>query len=290
MRNTALVLELLAVGPLAGGAVTFLRASDGGLAVTPLLNNSPVLGLVVGVFVILAAAAVGMIDTRYFGPRSGIVGAGIVFAWASLYSGRVDDLLRTTAPSQVTIMLAIEGVLAAVVMVLLTHRLTLVRWAESPPDNSTASRRSMVPRGLFTPGALACVAAAAVAGGFMAWLVTFHAAKGQAVFGASAAGIAAGALAAIVSANTTAGRKDPPVDPVLTAMLGMGVLAMVSPVTISMLHSDPLASIRTGSLFRLGLLNSFDWMAGAMIGIPIGLGWAGAHTHSPARQAPSSAV
>ena len=62
-----------------------------------------------------------------------------------------------------------------------------------------------------------------------------------------------------------------------TTILAIMIIAAVSPVIAGVMHGGGLASVvYSGDVLPLARPLSLQWAAGAMIGSPIGIGWAGA--------------
>ncbi len=276
-RNIALVVQIFAIGPLVGSLLMFLRATDGGPGVTPLLNSTPVVGAIIGAAILLAACVVGLIDAKLFGTRSGLAGAGVILAWGAWHTARTEDLLRVYPRSQIVSRGVFEALIAAIVIVWLVN--TMARMAMASAEGSG---NAPIPQtglaALTRPHVLLAAFASLVAAGVVGWLVAFHGAKGQTLFAGAMGGIAAGAASAIVSAGAdhSSASDHRPVDPVLPAVLGMAVLGVLTPLSMLVFHASPFVANLPGG-FRLAQMHAFDWAQGALIGIPVGLGWAGAH-------------
>jgi hypothetical protein len=277
IRNIAVTLQLILLGPLVGGLLTMLRAGDGGTSISPLLSSSPAMGFILLVVVCVLSVIIGLVDGRVFGVRSGMRGMGIILGWAAIHTGRTEDILRINAPLMVSIKFAVEALILSIGVVwfvrqlaVMTDRAERLASPEKGPELAVAS---------IARGASLMAAGAACIGGLVAaWFAAFHGAKGQTLFAGMVGGIAAGAFAAIVSAGSESKSGERTVDPVISACLGMALASVVAPFSIAFLSGpDPLASALAGKLFRLGHLNGLDWAAGALVGIPVGLGWAGAH-------------
>lgn len=288
VRNVVLVIELFAIGPLLGNLLTFLRSTDGGPAITPLLNSTPLTGLLIGLVVLAGAALVGVVDARIFGARSGLGGAGIMFGWAALHTGRTEDLLRVYSSTDLIPRLCAEGIVCGLALLWIVRRIIV----QAPPAHDPGSQGSAgdpIEAGwssLIRPSSLVAALAAMVGAGVAAWLVAFHGSKGQTIFATFIGGIAAGAASAVVSAGGDSKDAKRPVDPVLSACLGMVILGILAPLTLLVLKSSAPSAAFSGELFRRSLaqIHAFDWAAGALLGIPVGLGWAGAHAQAPSRE------
>ncbi|MCC6427592.1 MAG: hypothetical protein IT435_12320 [Phycisphaerales bacterium] len=302
-RNITLFAQLLAIGPLAAAALTFLRATDGGPVISPLINSTPLLGAIIAIAIIVIAAITGILDARFFGPRSGLAGAGLILLWASWRTGETGLLLTSSAKAPA--MLAIEGALIGILTLLVIERIAIQAVHHASPSTSGSPAPLNPPdadaldalrfHALLRPSSLVAILAAILSGGLAAWLIAFHGAKGQTLFAAILAGIAAGAAAAIVSAGSggsarPGNAKAGPADPVLSASAAMAILGILAPLAATIIHKGNLANaILTGNLFNPSHLGAFDWAAGALLGVPVGLGWAGAHAQGPeTHSAPAS--
>lgn len=288
IRNIVLTLQLILLGPLVGGLLTMLRAGDGGSATTPLLSSTPALGLILLVVVCVLSVIIGLVDGRVFGVRSGMGGMGIILGWAAFNTGRTEDLLRINAPMTVSIKLAVEALIISIAVVWFVRQLAVM--TERAEQTATPQKGpELAVASIARAPSLMAAGAACVGGLVAAWFVAFHGAKGQTMFAGMVGGIAAGAFAAIISAGSESKSGERTVDPVISACLGMALASIAAPFSIAFLSgSDPLASALAGKLFRLGHLNGLDWAAGALVGIPVGLGWAGAHAQHATSEAVTS--
>lgn len=283
IRNIVLAVELLLLGPLVGKLLTLLHAPDGGHAVTPLLSGSPALGIVLLVVVLFLASIVGILDGRAFGVRSGMAGMGCILGWAAFNTGKIEDILRDAAPLTISIKLAVEGLIISVAAVLFVRQLAMM--SERDGQHGTGPGPELAISSLVRAPSLLAAGAACVGGLVGAWFVAFHGAKGQTLFAGLIGGIVAGGMAAVISAGSESKSGARTVDPVISACMGLGLASVVAPFSIAFLSgSDPLASALAGKMFPLGHLSGLDWAAGALVGIPIGLGWAGAHTAQDPKQ------
>jgi hypothetical protein len=113
-------------------------------------------------------------------------------------------------------------------------------------------------------------AVAAVAAGLAVFLIAVSGVKGQ-----TFAAALIGALAAGAAAQTVASSKNFHVTPV-TPILAIALVALAGPIIASVLHGPRLIdAVYAGNVFALARPLSLDWAAGSVIGVPIGLGWAG---------------
>ncbi|MCA9310745.1 MAG: hypothetical protein KDA21_06035 [Phycisphaerales bacterium] len=242
---------ILIVGPVIGWMLSGLVAPDGGSGHTLMVSGTPVLGLALGVVAILIATLFGLITLRLSTLRLALFNMGVILAWAAWSTGRLNEVVRHTADAGVMNKLAIEALVLSVataVGVWLVIR--------------TGGRHTAEERGRRldsrTPAAMLT---ALIAGGAAAFVVARSDAVGQTFFAAAAAGFAAVTLARIIA------HECPLVPLVATACL----LGVVSPVAAGVLSGSGLrADVYSGEILALGRIMPFDWIAGILIGAPIG--------------------
>jgi len=280
LRWTLLLGALFALGPIAGHLVNTLHAADGGADATPLVSTSPVRGVFIAAVVMLLALAVGVTGGRIFGPRLGLRTAGFVLAWAAWLTGTVDAILRQSQSRAPMWTLALEGlivgVMALVVFVLVValarphNEHEQAEFAMTGKDPLTTVTRDL--RKLASTGALVGLVGAIIAGGIVAWIIAFEPLKGQTVMAAFFGGIAAAAVGRL--AASMVGQDAP----VMVYFIAIVVLAIASPASAALVHSSGdqlLDASYAGTMFALGHILPLDWLAGGMLGVPIGLAWVG---------------
>lgn len=257
----------LALGPIVASLVEGLRASDGGPDVTMLFNTSPaigVIGVLVGVFL---AAGLGAATARALSVRMGLFAAGTVLAWQAWQLGAVAGLLRSARSAAPLWTMVVEGALMIVFGVVIAA--VVVRCAgKEDPDRDVAS--------VSGEQSLRGAAAVIVVGGLLAWIVAREGLKGQTI---AAAGVAA--IGGVTVARLTAPRAHP-----VALIAGLLALAMVSPAIGALLSGGSvLEAMYAGSLFPLALISPLDWVAGALLGTPIGLAWSASMIEKRVEQA-----
>ncbi len=271
LRWIIYLAAVLAAGPLAGLATAWLRAPDGGSDATPLASSSPVLGLAAGLGAVLLAMVVGLVAGRLVGIKAGMSAAGLVLAWAAWRTGTIDHIIRGAGSGRVLWRLAIEGVLfgaAGVAVALLLSRLGTPDHHDEhgrdakPGDGHEPRRFSLDPKLLAGP-----VAAGLVAGGVAAWLIAQTPLKGQAVAAAIIGAIAAAAAGRLVDYRAA----------LPTLAIPIALLAVLGPLSGMVMGASPdvLVAGRNGALFPLANILPLDWIAGGLLGIPLGVAWAG---------------
>ncbi len=156
--------------------------------------------------------------------------------------------------------LAAEGLLLGAVSVAMVYAL----WAVVP--------RSMHPKSgprqeqAFRNPALAmAIPIAVVAGGIAAAFIAGSPLKGQAVAAAVVGGIAAGAAIRLFDLHT----------PVPAMFVAIAALATLGPLSgVVMAGSGVVSATYRGTLFPLAWILPLDWIAGGLLGIPLGVAWA----------------
>lgn len=281
LRWSAILVSLLAVGPVAGLLVGALRGPGGARHTSPLLSLPLGTGLANAGAAFGLAAGIGLLAARFFGSRTGMTCAGLVLAWAAWATGPLDAVLAPCRSGgevrAVLIRLSVEGVVLGALGVALAaglFRLGKSADAKLNEHGPGPGRRSDGDAGVI----LLSTFAAAATGAIVVWWVAFQPLKGQVVFGGLA-----GAIAAAAVAHLTAPHLPPRVGG-LAAFAALAILASAGP--ISALVFGPAASGRAaaaGTMSHLAFLTGFDWCAGAFLGVPIGLGWSSSmvEKHAP---------
>jgi hypothetical protein len=269
---------LFLVGPLVGTLSGDLRGSDGGPQATLLTSASLMMGLFAGLAGLAAAQVLAVIGSRAADVKTGLLGAGLVLAWAAWRGGSPAAVLLRDPSVSTLLTLALEGGLVgagALLIVQVAHR------AASPAEQkSEAALRSSAALVAMGVGALASLAVAHV--------IVFGPLRGQALFGAILAGVAAGAIGRLASSamsETPAPRVAIYSGMVLAAILGP-LVALVAPGGSS---GALVGSVTADGLPGPVLIAPLEWAAGMLIGVPIGLNWAQASMHKSAPAASARA-
>lgn len=288
---------LFVVGPVAGLCTVGLRSADGSGAVTPILAASPVSGLLAGLAAMLLAAVVGVVGAWFNSFKTGLFSAGLTLAWAAWGTGTIDGIMRRTQSAGSLWRLSAEGLIfgaCAVAIALLLLRVEQIRtdrrsrgaqkewseqnrsWASVDPAATpaaspalTAEERSRRLASMAIGFALVIAVAVPVV-----WAVATEALKGQVI----AAAIAAAAL------GTAAGRSWAFKSPIVVFVAAIALLAAVSPAVATLWHGTEPTLVKAslaGTLFPLARLVPLDWIAGAFIGVPLGISLAGSLSEMP---------
>jgi hypothetical protein len=115
---------------------------------------------------------------------------------------------------------------------------------------------------------LAVVAAAAGMVAFC-WVFVQTPLRLQALVGGACAAIGAGAIATMI-AMQVGGRMT-----TLAPILGILLIGLVAPIAGQVLANGGLGhAARSGTLTPIASLQPLDWAAAAMLGVPVGIGWA----------------
>lgn len=264
---------LVVLGPLAARLTGGLRDASGGPATTLLVNATPGPALLAGVAALTLAAGSGLLGGWAFSMGTGLTCAGLVLAWARWGLGTLDAIVRRAGDGSDLVLLAVEG-LAVGLLALGIGALIVGASNRRQPDGgkgrglllldaeSGANRRNAT---------IAGVLAGAAAGALVTWLCAVTELRGQTLLAVVIGGIGAGA-ASHLAGNSLRTSLSP-----LPAMAGLALVAGVSPLIAKGMHGDAmLAAVYGGKVLPLVRPVSLDWAAGALLGVPIGMGWAGA--------------
>jgi hypothetical protein len=189
-----------------------------------------------------------------------------MFVWAAWRLGTTEEIIRIAGGGGPLANLAIEGAVIAIAGAAIGLAIQALGKKPHPEGIWLAARDDSTK---IVPTLASIVAAAALAGGLAGWFVAAAPLKGQAVFAAICAGIAAGGAAQVVGTLYAA---RPSIVAVFCAVV---ICAAGGPLIALVLGgSRVLSDAQAGKMFALARPMSFDWLAGAFLGIPIGLSWA----------------
>lgn len=253
-------IAVLAVGPIAGWAVSAHRGVDGSVHATMLVGANPMVGVLGHAGAIVLAAALGLVTARVINGRFGLFATGAVLAWGAARSGRIEAVLGVQPTNSTLTTLAIEGALLAAAAGAVAWLICRDTEHEDPAKHEKA----------LSAETLLGMTAALVAGGIGAWLAARDDLKGQTIGAAWVAG-ALGATLARVLAHRAPG---------WAVVAGVCLCAVVGPILGLMAGAVPaLAGMYNGSisssLASLARVAPLDWLAGAFMGVPVGMSWAG---------------
>lgn len=304
-RWTFPLIGLLGVGPLAAWPILLLRAPDGAWDTTPILSDSPAMGLLAGAAALLLAGLWGLLTSLITSVRYGLFTTGLVLAWVTWSTGTTDLIMRTEHAAGHYWRLPIEGLLFGVIAVLIAG--IIAGAGRRPPTDQGRARPAAgehpsgpvafqvlngVLRGVSSTIALfrregddedanlgqraLIVLAAALIGALATWFVAVEALKGQA-FAAAVVGSLLGATAGEMVASS--GRGQAARAPVPLFFLAATILAIAGPIAALAAHAGAAGvaqAATTAHLLPISRLLPLDWLAGAFVGVPIGLTWADA--------------
>lgn len=281
LRWSLLVASLLFVGPACSLPLASLRDADGGSATSMLISTSPGIGILGGLLVFAGAGLVGVIGAHAFSMGWGFVCSGLVLAWGAWRIAPIDTLIRRSQGPGELPWLAAEGLLAVALAIVLAVVITHIARSRQASPVARASLAPLRP-GLhlliehddiakIAPAAGMATLAASLAAGAVAYVVAASMLKGQTFFAACAAGLASGVVVQLVATGQRA--KATPT----LGVLALVVPALAAPIIAQVTQGDAIVrEAFAGTLFPPARVLSLDWAAGAMLGVPMGMGWAGA--------------
>jgi hypothetical protein len=277
LRWALLLASLLAVGPACSALLASARDAHGGHAVSMLVGGSLSHSLPAGLLLFAGAALVGWLGARFFALSTGFASAGLVLAWGAWRTSTFDQLIRRTHSPAELPMLAAEGAIALLAASAIAwvcwhasraHRPSSANTAPTPQTFlshiATAKDRAAAPK-----AAVIAVLLSAVAGAAVAYVIAATPLKGQTIAAAFVAAIAAGVVAQLAVQGMHASPTP------VAVVVGLVLPAVVAPF-LARADSALVAHTFANSVVPIAKVMPLDWAAGAVLGAPIGLGWAGA--------------
>lgn len=275
-----IILSVLVVGPICSHPFLRLMDADGGRAVTMLISGDTLRGLLAGLAVLGGTAIVAAIGAYCCSAGVSFASASFVLAWGAWRTTDADTLIRRTRSGQDLVWIAIESLVLMLAMMLCAMMVMAITRARTRSENAPKNTVRGVWQMLLSseqrdPGSAmvtaSVVGVTSLAVGLVVSIACVSTLKGQAVFATFVGGIAAGWGAQLVA---RAMHCTP--SPTLV-MLGFVLPAVAGPLVAKVMHGDTVtAALFAGQLFPLARVMPFDWAAGAMMGVPVGLSWAGA--------------
>jgi hypothetical protein len=280
------LIALLVFGPLAGKLTSSLRALDGGPQASLLVCAHPSAGVLAGLGTIGLAIVAGLIASVLIGSRMGLFCAGLVLAWGAWGTGRLPDMIAQAQSGSILKQIALEAVIVGVLGVLGAALILLVPARRTVPQAGAAPAQHVLPpeprliRDKAGPtGALV----AFLIGAVVTYLVAQEGLKGQTFAAAAIAGLLGAAAGRVVATYASA----------MWFFVGLCTIGVIAPLIAMFMHgmSVPAGSsvdgvVRAalaGGLFRPANVLPLDLLAGAFIGVPMGLAWAGSMVERHAR-------
>ncbi len=289
------ILSLLVLGPIAGMLTGSLVAADSSGQATLLVCTTPAAGVLAGLGVLALALVAGLAGSRINGSRSGLTAMGVVLAWGAWGTTTIDWVLRLAQSGSPLTMLAIEGLVFGLLLVPVGlfvwqaglgrgqhgafHPLPdgtpgLLGWLRGSPRvggemvDETHSLLAGVFMALTTPAGLAGIGITLGAGVLVTHLIAQEPFKGQAIFAAAVTFLLAVPVAKLVGESLKA------TVPMASFFIAGALLGAIGPLAARMFHGEHLIEdLYSGHLLGLAVPVSLDWLAGACLGIPMGLGW-----------------
>ena len=282
LKWALLLGSLLAVGPLVATLMMRVNDVDGGRAVTFLVNGDLTAALMTLAVLVGCVLTVGVVAARLFGLSTAMACAGFIVAWTASAQGNLESIVRRAVGGEDLPKLAVEGLLvtlAAGVAAALFGRISAAAHASAVKPSSDRSRGPLsllvtgdTARENPVPILLASLAAGVIVSAIGVWLIALSGARNQTLAAAILGGIAAGAVNQVLSANRSFTLT--PLVPILSIAL-LGLLAPLVVLGVEGQGANLVARIYDGTVLNLARPVSLDWAAGALIGVPLGMSWAG---------------
>ena len=241
-------------GPIVSAVYGIGISGTGGAGMNAFFAE-PVLSGVTGLLgAVGLAGVIGIVSGRFGGVLTGYRCAGLTLVWAAFDGGRIGDLLRHYESPYAG--LAVEALVAGGVLVLAGYGIERVGRDDKQEtrENSGGVDALLGMMIVVVVGVLIC--------GAVARSEVF----GQCLAATIAAGVGGTLIARLRFPNL----------PLWACIGGVVVLAVVLPlVTIGIEGSGGLRDVYLGRFLAVARPMPLDWLAGGLIGVPLGASWAG---------------
>ena len=274
-------IALGVIGPIASQVAGRLMASDGSGEHTLLTGTSMGAGIMALVVVGLLTLAAGLIGGILGDRREGLLGMGFVLGWVAWTSGRIGNIYSLSPEVGTSVSFAIETLL--LMMFVVVAAMLISRNDDRDPISSFKCDRM---KGWMKHSAmLGAMGAALVSAAVMSWLFAVQDLPGQSIGVGFLAGIMAGVVGAM-TASSLQGKTDhrgTPYAPVMLGVMLAGVLMPLVGIVKPGLASMEIMQLK-GTLPGYLALSPAAWIAGALLGVPVGHSWV-EHSNAQAGEA-----
>lgn len=274
-RWIARAVSLLLLGPLAAWGAGLVVAPDGSGASTLLTGVRPGAALVALGVVAACVLVASVVAARLADRQEALLNAGFVLGWVAWTGGAIDEVIRLTPEAATLVRLGVEAlVLALVVLAALAASDRLSRRG-SVDEGLCVGPRAVIGSVRARAG-LAVLGVSLIAGLVGAWLFARYGGTGQGLGAAFIGGVIAGVFGSLVYQSATKGEGS----------VGGGTAAILLPAVMGVMAAGvvgPLIGLvfPGGGRLLLGLARSelpgwvlispAGWVAGALIGAPVGV-------------------
>ena len=260
------LVALFITGPALGLWMATLRAPDGGPETSFLVSASLPTGLIALIGCLAVAAVSGALCAFLADRTTGFRVAALCLAWPAMRAGDLSVMYITNENFLPT--LALEGLILALLGILI---ISLCRASGGTSLKGLSALIDPWKRALTDPSGLATAAVVVAVGLAVSYVIALTGLRGQAL----AAGIVGPIFGAMAGMFAGSFIKDEP--PQAAAFLGALLLCVAGPVFTMIIPgaAELPAAARAGTLPGPALVQPIDWLVGALLGTPIGLGWAG---------------
>ncbi len=271
------------VGPLSAWMVAALTAVDGSGHATFFTSAALAKALIALAIALIAAAGTGVLASRLLGPRTGLFAAGLVLAWSAYSTGPMNSVVSLAGRSALS-SFTIESALLALVGLGLAVAVLAIRpinWPTPAPTAAHPHPQPLTPppepRQLFASNLPVALAACLGVSGVMVYLIAQDTLPLQTLAACIIAGVFGALAARVVALNISAA----------VFVLAVTLLGVLGGIAALLLHSGPTAAADAAlanRLFFLARPSPMTYLAGALLGVPMGLSWADSivHKHVPA--------
>lgn len=268
-RWTLLALAVFGLGPTLAWLTGLVGDGHGGRTTTLFLSGSLPLSVALGLLAIALAAIFSAFVRRLTTPGFGLFCAGAALGWPAFVGATAESTVRLAQSARPLPLMSAEMILVG------AAGLAGARLIVGPIEPDPTGREE--PEELFGARAATGAGVALLVAAIAVWILAREGTPGQSL---AAAGL--GTMAAVAASRSAAPKAS-----IIACLAGVFAVGVVGPLIGAILQSgDIVSAAYTNTLFPLARLTPMTWLAGALLGAPLGAAWAA----SVMERAPSDAA
>ncbi|RMH29673.1 MAG: hypothetical protein D6693_01690 [Planctomycetota bacterium] len=257
LRWALLAVAVFAVGPALAWLTGLVGDGHGGRATTLFVSSTLPASAVLGLAAIAVAGGLGAAVRRATGAGFGLFCAGAALAWPAFVGATVEDAVRYAQSPRPLYLMTAEMVLVGLA------GLAAARLIVGPVEPDPTGREE--PEELIGSRAAAGAGVSLLTALVAAWVLAREGTPGQNLATAGLASMAA----------VAAGRSAAPKASIIACLAGVFVVGLAGPLAGALVHGSGIVEASySNTLLPLARVTPMTWLAGGLLGAPMGAAWA----------------